>query len=1209
MKKQFTIVTVLCSIILAGISVTCPAQRQTEKLDRGVIALKSGTSVLVKWRIFGNEYFNAGYNVYRGITKLNTTPLTGPGYYIDPDGIYDSTYTVTAVINGIEQPPSKPAPVWDHNYIDVPLQIPPGVRTPDGVTCTYSANDCSVGDLDGDGQYEIILKWDPSNSKDNSQSGYTGNVYLDAYKLDGTRLWRIDLGINIRAGAHYTQFMVYDLDGDGMAELACKTAPGTKDGSGNFLSMGPANGDNDSADYRNTSGYILSGPEYFTIFDGETGNELVTTDYIPPRGSVSSWGDSYGNRVDRFLACIAYLDGTRPSVVMCRGYYTRTVLVAWDWRDGQLTHRWTFDSNDGYPSYAGQGNHNISVADVDDDGKDEIVYGAMAVDDDGTGLWNTGLGHGDAMHVSDIDPERPGLEKWGIHEGTTTPGSALLDAHTGQILWKTPNSDVGRGVSANLTTAFEGMECWGGTVGLRSAKNAYAGSSPSSANFLVWWDSNDERELLDGITVTRYPGYTLLTANGCSSNNGTKSTPSLSADLFGDWLEEVVLRLSNSSALRIFTSPYATDRRLYTLMHEPQYRLSIAWQNVAYNQPPHTSFYLSDGVEVPPPPISAGQLTWNEGTNWDIETSKNWTLNDTSAFFHDGDNVLFDMTGSNENPIELSDTVRPSLLTVYSPTDYIFNGSAPISGTTRLEKAGSGTLTLNMDNDYTGGTSVWDGILMVNGNLSQSPVFVNRYSGIGGKGTFAKGVVMPYSGSVTVDSEGETDTLTINDSLFIGGNVRFYLDLSDDATGLTKSNDLLRINGDLILSGKSTLVINRLNDKLDFGRYNLIEFTGNFSGNLSDIKGDGLLGVPYEISGTDSSIVLEAFWVRPNATIVWNGNISGVWDQVTTINWLNSDTSDWFVQNDTVIFDDSGYLTSNIQMASILPVGKVIVDNDTVDYTFGGAGYMSGPAELIKSGSGLLNLTNYNTYTGGTSLDNGTLMISNTTGSATGTGVVEVNNGSQFAGTGITESPVMVNEGGIVAPGNSSLGIFTVNNNVTLLSGSNLNVEVNSQDNTSDRLAVAGKLNLGGILNVSRINNVAYDINDLYRILDCPDIAGGFDQIIPESPGEGMQWDTTYLRSHGYLRVVRLTAVNESEAGNFAVIYPNPVHDLATVYFPEPVNNVTIELRDLNGKVISTNASINADKVSLDLSAVTPGVYFVHIFNNELSIIKKIIKN
>ena len=202
MKKQFTIVTVLCSIILAGISVTCPAQRQTEKLDRGVIALKSGTSVLVKWRIFGNEYFNAGYNVYRGITKLNTTPLTGPGYYIDPDGIYDSTYTVTAVINGIEQPPSKPAPVWDHNYIDVPLQIPPGVRTPDGVTCTYSANDCSVGDLDGDGQYEIILKWDPSNSKDNSQSGYTGNVYLDAYKLDGTRLWRIDLGINIRAGAH-----------------------------------------------------------------------------------------------------------------------------------------------------------------------------------------------------------------------------------------------------------------------------------------------------------------------------------------------------------------------------------------------------------------------------------------------------------------------------------------------------------------------------------------------------------------------------------------------------------------------------------------------------------------------------------------------------------------------------------------------------------------------------------------------------------------------------------------------------------------------------------------------------------------------------------------------------------------------------------------------------------------------------------------------
>jgi rhamnogalacturonan endolyase len=361
MKRQWVIIGMLVFILSATADVVL-AQRQMEKLDRGVVAIKTGTNVLISWRIFGNEYLNVSYNLYRGSTKLNSSPITGPSYYVDSDNIYDSTYTVTAIINGVEQPPSSPVPVWEQNYIDIPLQRPAGGTNPSG-SYTYSPNDASVGDLDGDGQYEIVLKWDPSNSKDNSQSGYTGNVYLDAYKLDGTFMWRIDLGINIRAGAHYTQFMVYDLDGDGKAELACKTAPGSKDASGDYLKLGPANGADHTADYRNSSGYILSGPEYFTIFDGETGYELATTDYIPPRGSVSAWGDSYGNRVDRFLACVAYLDGTRPSVVMCRGYYTRTVLAAWDWRDGQLTSRWIFDSSNGYPTYAGQGNHNLNVAD------------------------------------------------------------------------------------------------------------------------------------------------------------------------------------------------------------------------------------------------------------------------------------------------------------------------------------------------------------------------------------------------------------------------------------------------------------------------------------------------------------------------------------------------------------------------------------------------------------------------------------------------------------------------------------------------------------------------------------------------------------------------------------------------------------------------------------------------------------------------------
>jgi rhamnogalacturonan endolyase len=572
-------------------------QKQLEYLDRGLIAIKISNGVYLSWRIFGDEWQKVSYNIYRDDKKINLTPVKNVSNYIDNEGVLTSRYYVCPVINGIEGKKSKTIGVWDKNYFDIPLDIPPAGVTPTGESYTYNANDCSIADLDGDGEYEIVLKWDPSNSKDNSQSGYTGNVYLDAYKFNGTKLWRIDLGKNIRAGAHYTQFMVYDLDGDGKAEVACKTADGTIDGLGNVIGSA-------TADYRNSSGYILSGPEYFTIFSGETGKALRTVNYIPERGNVSSWGDSYGNRVDRFLACIAYLDGKQPSVVMCRGYYTRTVLVAWDYRNNALTQRWIFDSNNpGYSSWAGQGNHNLSVADVDGDGKDEIIYGAMAIDDNGSGLWNTKLGHGDAMHVSDIDPSRPGLEEWKVNENSTSPGSALIDARTGEIIWKTdPQGDVGRGVAGDISANADGMECWGGTSGLMSSKGTYVGNYPSSQNFLIWWDGDLLRELLDGTRITKYGGGTLLQDSYCASNNGTKSNPSVTADLFGDWREEVIWRTNDNKYLRVYTTVNPTEYGLFTLMHDPQYRVSIAWQNVAYNQPPHTGFFLGNNMTMPPSP-------------------------------------------------------------------------------------------------------------------------------------------------------------------------------------------------------------------------------------------------------------------------------------------------------------------------------------------------------------------------------------------------------------------------------------------------------------------------------------------------------------------------------------------------------------------------------------------------------------------------------
>ena len=734
---------------------------QLEALDRGLVAVSTSEGVFLSWRLLASE-----------ATGTTDTGLAGPDFAVYRDGeqvavVTDSTnyadaagsataqYTVAPVVNGIELEASAPVSAWAQGYHDLPLQkpadgvSPKSVAFPDGQPYTYSANDVSVGDVDGDGAYEYVVKWDPSNSQDVSIKGYTGPVYIDTYELDGTLLNRLDLGKNIRAGAHYTQFLVYDFDGDGRSETMLKTAPGTKsitynaDGtvaSERYITMpesdveaGYAHADDyrlSAADYeerltqvfqgwtehpevvagnwpatleeawgipvtheyplsresaeelvdtfidvyapsrsarnelRKFEGFIVDGPEYLTVFDSATGEELQTITYKPGRDDDGLlWGDyamariEPANRVDRFLSGVGYFDGEHPSAVFARGYYTRTTIATYDWDGKHLKERWYVDSghvpmtnpfndsphgrdgtNPEYATITTQGDHSLSLADVDGDGKHELVYGSATIDDDGSLLYSSfdvlppgsaapgqevRLGHGDAMHVTDIDPARPGTEIWTAHEGATFApyGSAMRDAATGEVLFGAYSGrDTGRAMIGDVRSDVPGIEVWasmpGGTEasGLLSATGQILSSTIPGTNMSIRWSADLTTQIVNGgvtgtppvhvtPTIDDWTRGNLLTATGTFTNNGTKGNPSLVADVFGDWREELLLRTEDSTALRIYTSTEVTTHKLTTLMHDTQYRAETARQQTTYNQPAYTSYYLASDVDWSKVPV------------------------------------------------------------------------------------------------------------------------------------------------------------------------------------------------------------------------------------------------------------------------------------------------------------------------------------------------------------------------------------------------------------------------------------------------------------------------------------------------------------------------------------------------------------------------------------------------------------------------------
>ncbi|MDT0171152.1 rhamnogalacturonan lyase [Pseudarthrobacter sp. BRE9] len=731
---------------------------QLDHLDRGLVAAGTSEGVFLSWRLLGNEATGSSatgltgtdFNVYRDGQKLAT--VTDSTNFLDRSGTGASAYQVRAVVGGAEADNSAAATPWGTNFKDIPLKKPADGVTPAGQAYTYSANDTSVGDVDGDGQYEFIVKWDPNNSKDVSQVGYTGNTYVDTYKADGALLSRIDLGVNIRSGAHYTQLLVNDFDGDGRAEMMMKTAPGTKstsfnaDGSvaaSSFISLlqsdldaGYSNADDyrmSAADYyqhmvktfqgwtehpevkaghwpatleqafgiapqykyplsqadaealtnyfmdvyapsrsarnnlRAFEGFIVSGPEYLTVFEGATGKELKTVAYTPGRTDDGlMWGDyampriEPGNRVDRFLAGVAYLDGRKPAAVFARGYYTRTTLATYTWDGTNLSPVWNVDSGwtpmtnpfndsphgrDGtdptYGKLTTQGFHSLSASDVDGDGKQEIVYGSATLDDDGSVLYTsfdtlpTGsaapgqearLGHGDAMHVADIDPVRPGKEIFTVHEGASYApyGYAMRDAATGEVLFGAySGKDTGRGMIGDVDPSVPGLENW--AIGMQSADGRKLSTSAPGTNMSIRWAADMTTQIINGSgeqtpTIDDWKRGRLLTADGTRTNNSTKGTPSLVADVLGDWREEMLVRTADSSALRIYLSTEVTNHKLYTLMHDPQYRAEVARQNTAYNQPAYTDFYFASDMTFGNVPLRAAWLPGSVKALQDILT-------------------------------------------------------------------------------------------------------------------------------------------------------------------------------------------------------------------------------------------------------------------------------------------------------------------------------------------------------------------------------------------------------------------------------------------------------------------------------------------------------------------------------------------------------------------------------------------------------------
>ena len=1107
--------TILLALLMLTSVTTALAQRTTDKLDRGLVAVKTANGVFCSWRIMGEEYYDVTYNLYRDGTKIASN--LSVSNYSDAVGTTASKYTVKAVVRGVEQAASKEAAVWENSYLEI---------TPDhgSLTSTYVPNDACMADVDGDGELEILMKFDNASWAGTSyqKAGYNGEYFImEVFKLNGKKLWWVELGPNMADFQNNEQNIVaYDWDGDGKAEAVMRASDGTKIhmANGEVRTIGDA-----SKNYLNSNSsgqwFIFQGNEYLVYMNGETGEPYEVMEYPLKRlepGETDlekAWGDGYGHRSSKHFFGAPYLDGRKPSIFLGRGIYTRHKFVALDVnpQTHKLTERWRWTCNDPSSPWYGNGYHNYGIADVDWDGRDEICWGSMVIDDNGHGLSTTGFGHGDAQHHGDFNPYKHGQEIFACLEDAPYWGNDYRDGTTAKLYHKyTSGRDDGRCIAGNFSNDYPGAMAFSGYDNpINCVTGDYVngmtkGNIPD--NMRIYWDGDLCEEGFNYINgkntsggIYKYGKGRIETLTGSMTNNDTKGTPCYLGDVLGDWREEVIMRTADNK-IRIYTTTIPTEWRNYTLWHDMQYRNAMVWQMCGYNQPPHTSYFLGEleGITMAPPALTMTNRTevTNGGSISSAQNDKQVLMAETgdmTVSVSDGASpyIFFDNAPSWVQGTDVDGTSGKNAPINYSYYTHTLTGGA-FTGSMRLVKQGDGTLVLpKVTETYTGNTDVWAGTLQFDGTMQASPVWLNRHTNlISNGGTFNGGIKADYNATIYPGGKDNAGTLTTT-TLALGFGSRIVIDVNTDGTTDKLTVTKLTIEKKDWQYGPeySTPVIEFNGTTAPAGKYEIASI-GELTGNIEDIVVEGLTTLKKSVSFENGKLYLNIDPLRDATDVTWDGGTNGIWDFADTENFkTTSGNSAVFVTGDKVTFDDKA-TQANVTISGEIAPAEIIFANETKDITIGGDGKIINDAKVTVQGEGNVIINNINSMTGGVYLKSGKLTAA----------TLANTEGTEFGSLGALSNSIHFDGGTLAISSNATVGHpFILHENGGTIDVGKNTLSMNSSITRRDATVHGVLTKTGsGTLNLITDNKIGtlYVDNGTVNLQEKSDVINGADNIV-----------------------------------------------------------------------------------------------------------------